>query len=57
MKEWVLLWEGDVINSDTSFDKDFTEVMESVKSLLDFVQCVGTYCIALDQEAEVKESS
>lgn len=57
MKEWVLLWEGDVINSDTSFDKDFAEAMESVKSLLDFVQCVSTYCIVSDQEAEVKESS
>ena len=57
MKEWVLSWEGDVINSDTSFDKDFAEAMESVKSLLDFVQCVSTYCIVSDQEAEVKESS
>ena len=37
MKEWVLLWEGDVIDSDTGFDKDFVETMESVKSLLDFV--------------------
>ena len=54
MKEWVLLWEGDVINSDTSFDKDFAEAR---KSLLDFVQCVSTYCIVSDQEAEVKESS
>ena len=56
MKEWVLLWEGDVIDSDTGFDKDFTEAMELVKSLLDFVQCVSTYCIASHQEAEVKES-
>lgn len=56
MKEWVLLWEGDVINSDTSFAKDFAEAIESVKSLLDFVQCVSTYYIASDQEAEVKES-
>ena len=52
----MLLWEGDVINSDTGFDKDFMEAIESVKSLLDFVQWVSTYCIVLDQEAEVKES-
>ena len=56
MKEWVLSWEGEAINSDTSFDKDFTEAMESVKSLLDSVQCVSTYCIASDQEPGVKES-
>ena len=52
----MLLWEGDVIDSDAGFDKDFAEAIESVKSLLDFVQCVSTYYIASDQEAEVKKS-
>ena len=52
----MLLLEGDVIDSDTSFDKDFMEAMELGKSLLYFVQCDSTYCIVLDQEAEVKES-
>ena len=55
MNEGVLSWERNVINPDRGLDEYFTVVIELVKSLLNLVQGVSTYCIVLDQIAEVKE--
>lgn len=51
----MLPWERYSVDLDTSLDEYLAVVMETIKCLCYFIQCINTNCIVSDKIAEIKK--